>query len=216
MSAYLFGVFVFLLVWLIIYFLRPKTRGLQVFGSLLLLPFAILDIWFRPAYWHPPLLIKLIEPFSIESPLYCFAVGGIAIVFGNLFIKKGFKLKNISPKKVLIFFVSGFILYLLFSVFTNFPAMNNLNYSFLIIWLFLSLFNPKDNWRSLIPAPILALLTILAVNLGLLFYPGFVAEYWNLNRLWPLFLNTPAEEILFASVLASLWTLLPKYLIKSK
>lgn len=216
MSAYLFGVFVFLLLWLIIYFLKPRTRKLQIFGSLMLLPFAILDIWFRPNYWNPPLLIKAIEPFSIESLLYCFAVGGIAIVFGNLFIKKEFKFRNVSPKKVLIFFLSSFILYFLFSVFTNFSAMNNLNYSFLIIWLFLFLFNFKDNWRSLIPAPILALITILAVNLGLLVYPGFVAEYWNLNRLWPLFLNTPTEEIFFAGVLASLWTLLPKYLIKKK
>ncbi len=212
MSAWLFGIIIFAILWMALYFLNKSTRKLQIFGGLLLLPFAILDIWLRPNYWNPPLLIKVIEPLSIESPLYCFLAGGIVAVFGSWFIKQDFKFKNFNIIKTLLFFIIGFLFCYLFSLFTNFPTLNNLNFSFLIIWFFLFVLDVKENWRSLIPGLIFAGFTILAVNLGLLFYPGFVAQYWNLEKLWPLFLRTPVEEILFAGVLGALWTLFPKYL----
>ena len=199
------------------YLLKPKTRKLQLFGSLLLLPFGLLDIWFRPNYWNPPLLIKAIEPLSLETFLFCFAAGGIAIVFGSFFIKnKDFKMQLISYKKLMLFFSLGFGIYALFDIFTDFAEMNNLNYSFLIIWIFLLVLNLKENWKSLIPALIFAIFTIIAVNLGLIFYPSFVAQYWNLKRMWPLFMNTPLEEVFFGGILTALWILLPKYLYKNR
>jgi hypothetical protein len=92
--------------------------------------------------------------------------------------------------------------------------MNALNFSFLLIWLAILIRDIKKYWLSIIPGIIIAIFTIVAVNIGLFFYPGFVSQYWHLIHMWPLFLRTPLEEIFFAFILASLWTLLPDYLKK--
>lgn len=215
MSAYLLGNLIFIAAWVACYIVRPKTRKLQLFGSFLLLPFAVLDIWFRPNYWHPPLLIKAIEPLSLETALYCFAAGGIAAVFGSYFVKVS-QNWHISWRKIFIFVIGGLLLFDIFRVSFGLSAMNDLNFAFLIIWLALLIAGPKINYKSIFPGLIFAVFTIGAINLANLFYPGFVAQYWNLDKLWPTFLGTPTEEIFFAGILGALWTLLPKYLLKTK
>jgi hypothetical protein len=47
MSAFLLGDIIFALAWILLFVFCKKTRKLQLFGSLLLLPFGFLDIWFR-------------------------------------------------------------------------------------------------------------------------------------------------------------------------
>jgi hypothetical protein len=214
MTAYLLGNIIFIIFWLIIFIIRPKTRNLQIFGSLLLLPFAVLDIWFRPEYWQPPLLIKSIEPLSLETVIYCFTAGGIAMAFGSFFQKSKISWRKLDWRKIFIFFIISFGIYDIFRIIFNYPAMNDLNFSFLIIFITLLVKDWKENIKSLIPAIIFSVFTIAAINIALIFFPNFVSEYWNLPKLWPLFLNTPTEEIFFVGVLASLWTLLPQYLIK--
>lgn len=215
MSAYLLGNLIFIIVWLILFTFKPKNRKLQLFGSLLLLPFAVLDIWFRQKYWHPPLLIKVIEPFSLETALYCFTAGGIAIVFGFLLFKNNNNFQLIWSK-IIIFLVVAFGLYAIFQGFSISSAMNNLNFSFLVIWLAFLVTNFNRNVKSIVSAVIFAIFTIISINIGLKFYPNFTSEYWNLDKLWPTFLNTPTEEIFFAGVLGALWALLPKYLLGFK
>ena len=218
MSAYLLGNIIFILAWIVLYSVRSSTRTLQIFGSLLLLPFALLDIWFRPNYWNPPLLIEAIDTLSFYTLLYCFTAGGIAIVFGNLFVKKiiNFRVKWLN---IFIFLFLAFILYFAVQIFFHLPEMNNLNFAFTIIWLVLILKdykNLKENYKSILPGLMFAIFTIFAVNVGLLFYPDFVEKYWNLKSIWPLFLNTPIEEIFFAGILGALWAVLPKYLTEKR
>ncbi len=209
MSAYLLGNIIFILAWIVLFWISKRTRQIQLFGSLLLLPFGILDIWFRPEYWHPPLLIKAIEPLSLETAIYCFTAGGIAVVFGQLFLNQ--KVVQLDRRKIGLFFVVSFGLFSIFQGFKIFSAMNNLNLAFLPIWFFLLFINFRRNWRSLIPGLLFGVFTIFAINFALLFFPDFVMQYWNLPELWPTFLNTPSEEILFAGILGALWSLLPEY-----
>lgn len=214
MTAYHIGNIIFGIMWLLLYIIRPKTRKLQIWGSILLLPFGVLDIWFRPEYWNPPLLIKSIEPLSLETFLYCFTAGGIAAVFGAVILKNKFSQFNI--KKIILFWLIASALFALFQGFKISSAMNNLNYSFLIIWIILFARNIKENYKSFCTAILFAGFTIIAINIGLVFFPNFVAEYWHLDKLWPTFLRTPTEEIFFAGILGALWTLLPKYLVMGK
>jgi hypothetical protein len=216
MSAFLLGDIIFALAWILLFIFSKKTRKLQLFGSLLLVPFGFLDIWFRQNYWHPPVLIHAIEPLSIETLIYCFSAGGIASVFGGLFLKDNLKVKKVDINKLLLFFVISFGFYAIFQWIIKVNSMNALNFSFLLIWLAILIRDIRKYWLSVVPGLIVAVFTILAVNIGLYFYPNFVADYWNLNHMWPLFLRTPLEEIFFAAVLASLWTLLPSYLKKNK
>ncbi|MCX6810439.1 MAG: hypothetical protein NTY30_01725 [Candidatus Berkelbacteria bacterium] len=215
MSAYLLGNLMFIVVWVVLFLKFPKTKKLQLFGSVLLLPFAVLDFWFRPNYWHPPLLIHQIEPLSLETAVYCFVAGGIVIVVGSWISKTKDQFK-INWKNLIYFLVISFGFYAIFQSFLVSNAMNNLNFSFLTIWLVLLLTNPKENIKSLIPAAIFAIFTIVAINFALIFYPNFVVQYWNLPKLWRTFLWTPTEEIFFAGILAALWSVLPKYLTHEK
>lgn len=209
MSAYLLGNIIFTIAWLVLFVFSKQTRKIQLFGSLLLLPFVVLDIWFRPIYWHPPLLIKAIEPLSLETAIYCFTAGGIAAVFGQWIFRS--KFSRISWQKTLLFLLVSFAFYAIFQGFEISSAMNNLNFAFLLVWAALFAINPKENIKSLLPAALFAVFTIGAINLATIFYPNFVAEYWNLGKLWPTFLGTPTEEIFFAAILAALWSLMPKY-----
>jgi len=211
MTAFQFGDIIFLAVWTAFFLIFPKTRKLQLFGSLLLIPFGLLDVWFRPEYWNPPLLIKVIEPFSIETPIYCFCAGGIAAVIGSFFVANNHEFK-LCWRNIFLFLAVGFFLFAFFKSLTNLNAMNCLNFSFLIVWVFLVFFKVKNGWRSIASAVIFGVFTIGAVSLGLIFFPNFVSDYWNLSKNWPLFLNTPTEEIFFAGVLGALWAILPKYL----
>jgi hypothetical protein len=176
-----------------------------------LVPFGFLDIWFRPDYWNPPLLIKAIEPLSIETPIYCFCAGGIAVVVGSFFIARSKNLK-LNWRNIILFLIAGFALFATFKAFTNLNAMNCLNFSFLIIWIILMISGIRRDWKSIFPAVIFGAFTIGAINLGLVFFPNFVVEFWNLGKNWPLFLNTPLEEIFFAGTLGALWTILLRYL----
>lgn len=212
MSEYCFGILIFICGWLVLFFARPTTRRLQILGSYWLLPFAVLDIWFRPDYWRPPLLIKAIEPLSLETAFYCFTAGGIAIVFGSLFMKPAQKFQ-VQTIRVLNFIAISLVLFGILQSLQYFSAMNNLNVPFLSIWIFLLILDFKRNIKSLIPGLLFAVFTIGAIRLGSVFYPGFVEQYWNLPKLWPLLLGAPAEEILFAFCLGALWSLLPKYLL---
>jgi hypothetical protein len=214
MTAFLFGDIIFISVWVLLFVLSPKTRKLQLLGSLFLVPFGFTDIFFRPDYWNPPLLIKVIEPLSIETPLYCFSAGGIAAAVAGIFTKT-YGLSKMRWQNTLLFFISGFFLFGFFTFFTSLNAMNSLNFSFLIIWLVAIIFHSNDIFKSFGTGLAFAILTIIAVNIGLLFFPGFVSDYWNLSKNWPLFLDTPTEEIFFAGILGALWTLLPD-LVTSK
>lgn len=213
MSAYLLGNIIFTLVWLVLWFAFRSKRKIQLAGSLLLLPFAVLDIWFRPNYWHPPLLIKAIEPLSIETAIYCFTAGGIAAAIGSLMLKTNAG-KKINWKNIFYFLIFAFGLFAFFTLSNFSNAMNNLNFAFLLILIFLSFVDLK-NIKSYQSAVVLAFFTIAAINLALLFFPDFVRAYWSLPKLWPTFLNTPTEEILFAAMLGALWSVLPKYIFKT-
>jgi len=216
MSAYLIGNIIFAVVWISFFFIFPisQKRKMQIVGSLTLLPFALLDIWFQPDYWHPPILIKAIEPLSLETVIYCFTAGGIVAAVGSFFISN--KMTEIKWSKVLDFFIFSLGLFAIFTLGKISNAMNNLNFAFLIIFIFIFLVKPRQNYKAIYPAIIFAAFTILAINLARLFYPNFVEEYWNLSNLWPTFLNTPTEEIFFAAVLGALWSVLPQYIFKGE
>jgi len=213
MTAFLFGDIVFILAWIVLYIFFPKTRKLQLFGSLLLVPFGFLDYFFRPDYWNPPLLISAIEPFSAETLIYCFGAGGIAAVVGEKIagLTGGGKIK---VKNLLIVLICGFGLFAFFNSMTELNAMNCLNFSFLVIFLVVGIRNTKFIARSLCSGAVLAIFTIIAINLGLIFFNDFVSNYWNIGANWPLFLNTSLEEILFAGVLGALWSLLPSIILE--
>jgi len=152
MSAYLLGNIIFAVVWAILFIVFSRERKLQITGSLLLLPFAVLDIWFRPDYWRPPLLIHAIEPFSIETAIYCFAAGGIAATIGHIFLPN--KIRKINWINIFYFIIFSFGLFAIFELTRLSNAMNNLNFVFLIIFAVFFVRRIKESYKAIFLAVI--------------------------------------------------------------
>ena len=81
----------FLLPWLALYVWFPAQRRVQLPASLATMPFGLTEPLFVPEYWSPPSLFDLARRtgFDVESLIFCFAIGGIAVVSYNALAGKG-------------------------------------------------------------------------------------------------------------------------------
>ena len=70
------------LAWLIIFIYFKKVRKEMFFVSLFTTPLGLTEPFFVPEYWNPPSLFDLAQRtgFDIESVIFCFAIGGLAVV----------------------------------------------------------------------------------------------------------------------------------------
>jgi len=90
--AYLVGALIYDAAWVACYFWCRSYRAQMIWGSLVSAPFALTSILFIPQYWSPPSLFNLDARFKvgIEDFLWAAAVGGIASVIGEAFLKERF------------------------------------------------------------------------------------------------------------------------------
>ncbi|HSR63302.1 MAG TPA: hypothetical protein VLN56_07855, partial [Gammaproteobacteria bacterium] len=58
----------------------------MLWASLFTMPFGLTEPLFVPEYWSPPSLfnLALTTGFDIESLIFCFGIGGIAVVLYNV------------------------------------------------------------------------------------------------------------------------------------
>lgn len=83
MLEYFISSIFLLLIWLIIYSLRPYIRKEMLTISSFTMAFSLTGPLFIPEYWNPPTLFNLSATIGvdIESLIFSFAIGGIASVF---------------------------------------------------------------------------------------------------------------------------------------
>src|SRR3989344_8835172 len=81
-------------IWIVLFIARPILRREMLWVSVLTMPLGLTEPLFVPEYWNPPSLFNLAKKtgFDIESLIFCFAIGGIAIVFYEII----FKVKHIK------------------------------------------------------------------------------------------------------------------------
>lgn len=83
----------FLIPWLGIYWIYPVFRKTMLYASLATMPFGLTEPLFVPEYWLPPSLFDLAARtgFDIESLIFCFAIGGLGVVFYNALTRQTWK-----------------------------------------------------------------------------------------------------------------------------
>ena len=99
--AYLVGALLFDAAWAVCYLVGKKYRPQMIWGTAVTVPLAFTSFLFVPQYWTPPSLFDLDARFrvGIEDFLWAGAVGGIASVVGEIFLKERFAALRKQPRK---------------------------------------------------------------------------------------------------------------------
>lgn len=212
--AYLTGGLLLGVVWAVIFLFRKDLRREILLGSLMGLPFGLIEYFFVPYYWNPLSLFDFIRKFGfgIESFIFAFFTAGIASVFYEfLENRRTAKINRKSKNNALLLglFLAIFILLNLF-----FPSrpVYDLTVAFAVVTIVIAFLR-----RDLIPqivasAFVFAALYWLMYVLTEIIYPGFVLMFYNLQNLSGIFiLGVPLEEIIIAFTGGACWSVLYEY-----
>jgi len=221
------GSLILLLIWFFIYLILKNNESkiemlkMSIFTSF----FGITEPLFVPRYWHPPSLFDLANRtgFDIESFIFCFAVGGLAVAIYELIFKPHHLAISIKeqhcPRHRFHFWIIStapiiFIAELLFT------ALNPI-YAFIIAGMIggiLTMYCRPDLISKMIGSAFIFLtfyfvFFLILVNL----FPGYVEQVWNLNTISGiLILGVPLEELLFAFTFGFYWSSLYEHFFWKK
>lgn len=215
--AWLFWSLLSLVPWGVIYFSlrdREKKREMLVvsFWTALI---GLTEPFFVPLYWNPPSLFDLAlrTGFDIESFIFSFGIGGIAIVaYDRIFRASDRKVPSYekhSPRHhyhLLTLMLAPVAFVVLF-----FTTSLNPIYSAIIAMIVggIATWYCRPDLKNKMFASALIFLGIYFVYFLVLiaFYPGYVEQVWNLEALSGIrIFGIPLEELLFATSFGFLWS----------
>jgi hypothetical protein len=206
-----------LVIWAAVY-LSLKTKEVKkemLVVSLWTSLFGATEPLFVPEYWNPPSLFNLAEKtgFDIESFIFCFAVGGLAVVIYEWLFGIKHKFLSLLEKQhprhrihLAVFLSAPLIFFALL-------ALTDLNpiYSAIITLMTTSLLTwycrPDLKKKMLVGAGIFLTLYFFYFLTLIAMFPGYVERAWNLAAISGiLILGVPLEELLFAFSFGFLWS----------
>ena len=201
---------IFLLVWTAVFVASPTVRRPMLWASALTAPLGLTEFLFVPAYWNPPSLFDLAHRtgFDIESLIFCFAIGGLAMVSYRVLapapehdqlrshLHRWHRAALVSP-----FIVFGVLLLLPWN--PIYPGIAAL----FVGALASGLCRPDLLRNTLVGGGVfLALYTVFLLGLKCL-WPGYIETVWNRSGLiaWrPA--GLPPEELLFGFGFGLYWS----------
>lgn len=213
--SYLVGVVIFWVAWIGCFVLGKTYRSEIRWGTLIASPMALTSLLFVPQYWTPPSLFDLDQRIrvGIEDLLWAAAVGGIAAVVGEIFLRE--KLASIRKsrhKRHYAPFVLLVGVFVALEVWHPHKTMDNTIISFAVGALILGYLR-----RDLIPLMLTGATTFTVLYFVLFLwvlalYPEFVRRYYNLPNLLGIFIHgVPIEELLFAATGGAIWSVAYEY-----
>lgn len=213
--SYLVGVLIFWVAWIVCSILGKTYRSQIRWGTLIAAPMALTSLLFVPQYWTPPSLFDLDKRIrvGIEDFLWAAAVGGIASVVGEIFLRE--RLGAIRRSRHMRHY-APFVLVLVVFVALHFgfhwKTMNTTIVSFAVGVLALGYFRGDLVPLMLTSAVSFAILYFVLFLGVLVLYPQFVQRYYNLPNLLGIYvLGVPIEELLFAATGGAIWSVAYEY-----
>jgi hypothetical protein len=212
--VWLFWSSAFLLPWVLLFALFPQHRVTMWWASVFMAPFGLTEPIFVPEYWNPPSLFELAQRtgFDIESFIFSFAIGGIAMVLYNIILHKRTVLLSLTERQqgrhswhrwaLAVPFASFPMLYLLpwNPIYAGITAM-------VLGGIAAMLCRPDLTSNTLLGGALfLALYTIFLLGLKWS-APGYIEQVWNLKDLSGIVIyGLPLEELLFGFAFGLVWT----------
>lgn len=215
--AWLTWSLLFLGLWTVVYLTfkdKDSRREMLLVSSWTMLA-GFTEPFFVPEYWNPPSLFDLARKtgFDIESFIFAFAVGGLAVVIYEWIFK--IRHKSVAPAETLkprhkyhkLALIFGPALFLFLVVFTD---LNPIYSAFIALMgggIFAWYCRPDLKKKMVVSAFIFfALYSVYFLTLIAL-YPGYVEKVWNLEVLSGILLvGIPLEELMYAFGLGFLWS----------
>ncbi len=204
-------------IWLVIYFLldtKDKKREMLVasLGTSLL---GFTEPLFVPEYWSPPSLFDLAmrTGFDIESLIFSFAIGGIAVVLYERIFRTAHERIPIAAQHTprhryhLWAILSTPIIFVLLALTTRLNPIHTAAIA-LILGGFFTWYCRPDLKKKMITSAFLFLGLYFFYFLTLIFmYPGYVERVWNLKVISGILVfGVPLEELMFAFSFGFLWS----------
>ncbi len=205
-----------MVIWIVVYAVIDKSGKKEMLTvSLWTSLLGLTEPIFVPEYWSPPSLFDLANRtgFDIESLMFAFGVGGLAVVIYEAVLKV--KHATITPSERshkrhryhLPALLSSPIIFVALLVFTDLNPI----YSTILALLgggFATWYCRPDLKKKMIFSALMfiALYWVYFITL-IIAYPGYVERVWNLSEIsGVLVLGVPLEELLFAGALGFLWS----------
>lgn len=203
-------------VWLVVYILlkNKESRREMFLVSLWTSLLGITEPFFVPEYWNPPSLFDLAHRtgFDIESFIFSFGVGGIAVVIYELIFRKvhtqTLNRMQHSPghKYHLLSLLSAPVIF--FSLLNT--SLNPI-YSAIIAMVTGGLFTlycrPDLKNKMFASAAIFIGIYFIYFLALIASYPDYVEQVWNLKDISGiLIVDIPLEELLFALGFGFIWS----------
>jgi hypothetical protein len=213
--SYLVGVLIFWAAWVACSIVGKTYRAEIRWGTLIAAPLALTSLVFVPQYWTPPSLFNLDQRIrvGIEDFLWAAAVGGIASVVGEIFLKERLgAMRKSRHKRHYAPFLLVAVVFVVLEFWHQGKTMNNTIISFAIGALVLGYIR-----RDLVPLMLISALSFTVLYFGLflcllVLYPQFVQRYYNLRDLLGIYvLGVPIEELLFAATGGAIWSVAYEY-----
>lgn len=214
--SYLIGTLLFGAAWVVCYALGRTYRAQIVWGSLVSAPLALTSILFVPQYWTPPSLFNLDQRFrvGIEDVLWAAAVGGIASVIGEIFLKERLaRVRAQARTRHYAPFIAMGVVFVALELWHSDKTIYNTMIAFTVCALIVAWLRPDLVVLMLTGATVFTALYLLLFVLLLAFYPEFVQRYYNVPRLLGIYvLGVPIEELLFAASGGAVWSVAYEFL----
>ena len=168
---------IFLLVWGILFILRPDLRRRMLIFSIIITPLGpFSEIWFLKDYWTRPTITGY--PISIEDAIFAFAIGGIAYGIYKVLFKMSVS-DGQSPRSWLVIAI-GIIVILPLWLLTDLLHVNSIfssTASFLLIAILTYILRPDLFKPSLVTGLLLLALFFLIYKLMQVIFPSAI-ESW--------------------------------------
>lgn len=204
-------------VWLIIYFsldTKEKKREMLVV-SLWTSLLGFTEPLFVPEYWSPPSLFNLAikTGFDIESLIFSFTIGGIAVVLYEKIFRASHEkisivIQHASRHRYHIWAILSAPI--IFIILAFLIALNPIYAAIIALFGggFVTWYCRPDLKKKMIVSAFLFLGLYFTYFLTLIaLYPGYVEKVWNLKTLSGiLFFGVPFEELMFALSFGFLWS----------
>lgn len=177
--------------------------------------FGLTEPLFVPEYWSPPSLFDLAQKtgFDIESLLFAFGVGGLAVViYERIFRVEHARVSSMEKhdprhKHHLLALLSAPIIFVLLLVFTNLNPIYSTFIALIGGGLAAWYCRPDLKKKMLVSAFIFLGLYFVYFLTLIIMYPNYVEKVWNLPAISGiLVLGIPLEELMFAFGLGFLWS----------
>jgi Lycopene cyclase len=215
--SYLVGVLIFWVAWIACYAWGKDYRRQMLWGSLVAGPLGVTNILFVPQYWTPPSLFNLDERmgFGIEDILWATAVGGIASVVGEIFLKERLsRIRSARPKRHYAPFVVLVVVFALLELWHPHKTIYNTAAAFAAGAVVVAFLRPDLIGLMLTSGVVFAGLYEILFLYFLALYPDFIQRYYNVPNLLGIYvLGVPIEELMFASTGGAIWSVAYEYLL---